>query len=294
MDKKLLKTLKKLYHYSNGVYDRERQVTLYQVDTLTAAEQEFLQVHNWNVNDIVQIEHDVIIDKLVALQQNESLSWRTITDAFIAGVGGSYPRGISALASYHMMIHTTPHTYKEAEKFLMCKVCGFSHSDQGWENISWIRYAIHLGNYYGGTSRGAYVDLYEIIHLLENTPITPTADDINIFNQLLVSLDEATDDESPGKYEKRLTSNKLIKGTPGIRRGILQSLAMVGVIPNQKLSLSPNHWTNVEDLHLTGLELNNTSGRSDMEMPWAGWRGELGVDWNHAKQLFGYAIQDKS
>ncbi|MEK5027615.1 hypothetical protein [Paenibacillus sp. FSL M7-1046] len=44
---------------------------------------------------------------------------------------------------------------------------------------------------------------------------------ITIFNRLLRSLAEAPEDETPGKYEKRLTSMKLVKGTAGVRRGIL-------------------------------------------------------------------------
>ncbi|GIN92677.1 hypothetical protein J6TS1_20590 [Siminovitchia terrae] len=34
-------------------------------------------------------------------------------------------------------------------------------------------------------------------------------------------------------------------------------------------------------------KLQNTKGRSDMEMPWAAWNGELKINWDVTKELFG-------
>lgn len=293
MDKKCMRVLKKLYLHTNGDYDRARELMIYQMDTLTPAEQELLSTQGWVANDLEMIHHDELIQHLIAFQQNERLSWSTITQAFIAGVGGSYPRGISTLASYHMMIHSQAHAYEETEQFLACRVCGFSHSDESWKNLSSIRYALHQGYDYSGTSVGAYTDLTEFVTLLEQGPIKPTPEDITTFNQLLCMLDQAEDEESPGKFEKRLTAEKLVKGHAGIRRSILQALSRVGVLPNQVLSLSTDHWTNNEHILNGELLLNNTKGRSDIEMPWAGWQGKLGVDWDKARKLFGHVIQVK-
>ncbi|WP_233147182.1 hypothetical protein [Paenibacillus selenitireducens] len=181
------------------------------------------------------------------------------------------------------MIHMREHDYQEAERFVSCKRCGF-HKDQ-WEHLSWIRYAIHLGNAYG-SSIGTYAHLTELLQLLQYGSIEPTDDDKSKFKQLLQLLHEADDSETPGQFEKRLTSTKFLKGTAGMRRSILQSLAMVGVIPNQILSLSPDFRVDNEQILNGELLLNNTKGRSDMEMPWAGWQGRLGVDWEKTQQLF--------
>ncbi|NUU79537.1 hypothetical protein [Paenibacillus xylanilyticus] len=292
MDKKCMNVLKKLYLHSNGEYDREREVMLYQMNTLTAAEQDILITNGWIPNDLELIRHDEIIHKLINLQQNKHLSWSAVTHAFVAGVGGSFPRGITTLGSYHMMIHMQKHSYEQAERFLSCKFCGFSHSDESWKNLSSIRHALHQGYDYSGTSVGAYTDLTELASLFEQGTVTPSDEDVHTFNQLLRSLDQAENEETPGKYEKRLTAEKLVKGHAGIRRSILQSLSRVGVLPNQVLSLSANHWTNIEELQNAELLLSNTKGRSDMEMPWAGWQGKLGVNWDKARQLFGNHIQD--
>ena len=287
MNNKLLRVLKKLYHHSNNDYDRERKVSIYKTGTLTPAEQELLHASGWVPNELQYIRHDEIIDKLIVLQTNPLLSWSSVGSAFIAGVGGSYPRGISSLASYHSMIHARAHAYEEAERVLACRVCAFSHSDEGWDNLSYIRYAMHLGNNYSGSSFGAYVDMTEFVKLLEQGPIQPTEKDKQSFSDLLHSLDRAEAAETPGKYEKRLTSEKIIKGHAGIRRGMLKALAMVGVIPNRILELAPDRWTDMESIINTEFSLDNTKGRSDMEMPWAGWQGSKGVDWGKARAIFG-------
>lgn len=290
MDKKLIRALKKLYNHSNKDYDREREVSIYKTHTLSMAEQDHLLACGWIANDLQYIRHDEIIDKLIKLRANDRLSWTSVGNAFVAGVGGSNPRGISPLASYHAVVHAHPHAYEEADKFRACRVCGFRHSDEGWDNLSYIRYAMHLGNNYSRTSFGAYVDITEFSELLEQGPIDPTEQDKQAFHQLLQSLDRAEAGETPGQYEKRLTAEKIIKGSAGIRRGMLQALATVGVLPNRIMELSPNHWTDMEEIVNAEFSLDNTKGRSDMEMPWAGWQGKLGVDWNKVRSIFGESV----
>ncbi|MGG4343228.1 hypothetical protein [Paenibacillus lautus] len=190
-----------------------------------------------------------------------------------------------------MSVHETQnygHQYLHEvnERVLACRVCAFSHSDEGWDNLSYIRYAMHLGNNYSGSSFGAYVDMTEFVKLLEQGPIQPTEKDKQAFSDLLHSLDRAEAAETPGKYEKRLTAEKIIKGHAGIRRGMLKALAMVSVIPNRILELAPDRWTDMESIINAEFNLDNTKGRSDMEMPWAGWQGSLGVDWSKARAIF--------
>ncbi|GGD89612.1 hypothetical protein [Paenibacillus nasutitermitis] len=284
MNKQLLAILKKMYKHDNTYYDAERGIALYKTDMLKPQETELLQQNKWAPNEIELIRHDELNRKLIGMQSEEQLSWHVVARIFIAGVGGSFPAGISTLMNYHQMIHMREHDYQEAERFMSCKRCGF-HKDQ-WEHLSWIRYAVHLGNAYGSTI-GAYAHLTELLQLLQSGSIEPTDEDKSKFKQLLQLLDAADDSETPGQFEKRLTAAKLLKGTAGMRRSILQSLAMVGVIPNRILSISPDSRVDNEQILNGELLLNNTKGRSDMEMPWAGWQGGLGVDWDKTLQLFG-------
>ncbi|ANF97275.1 hypothetical protein [Paenibacillus bovis] len=288
MDAKLLKALKKLYNYSNYTYDADRKVSIYQTDTLLPAEQELLEQHQWEANELDSFTHESIHEQLIKLQSHPGLSWESVAAAFLAGVGGSFPRGISSLESYHRMIHAYAHPYEQAERFVCCKVCGFHTYSGGWKNLSYLRYVLYLGNTYGSDPVGAWTDLNELTVIQDQQPVHPSAEDIEVFRRLLQLLEEADPEETPGQLEKRLTSLKLIKGTKGIRRGILQSLSTVGVLPNVIVELSPEHWTNQETILNGELQLHNTRGRSDMQMPWAGWHGELRVNSDKLQQIFGY------
>ena len=114
---------------------------------------------------------------------------------------------------------------------------------------------MHLGNNYSGSSFGAYVDMAELVELLEQEPIEATDNDKRAFSQLLQSLDRAEAGETPGQYEKRLTGEKIMKGHAGIRRGMLQALARVGVLPNRILELSPDRWTDMATIIHAEFEL---------------------------------------
>ena len=116
--------------------------------------------------------------------------------------------------------------------------------------------------------------------------VYPTAADIKIFSKLLALLCASTSDETPGKCEKRLREAKFLPA-PQHLRGILHSLALVGVLPNQFISLSDTSWTNWGEITICEKKLKNTKGRSDMAMPWSGWRGSLGIDEKKADKLFG-------
>lgn len=287
MNPKLLKVLKKLYKHPNYTYDADRRISLYRTDTLSSDEQELLLQSDWEANALDTFTHDSIQERLISLQSQPLLSWESVGAVFIAGVGGSFPRGISPLESYHGMIHAAAHPYIQAGKFVCCGVCGFSDRSTGWTNLSYLRYVLYLGNTYGSDPIGALVDLTELAEIINEQPVQPSAEDIAVFRSLLQVLDDAPAQETPGQLEKRLTALKLVKGTAGIRRGILQSLATVGILPNSIVELSPNHWTNREIIMNGELELSNTRGRSDMQMPWAGWQGELGVDHSKLQQIFG-------
>lgn len=286
--KKKIKILQKLYHYQNGHYDATREVTIYQEDILTAQERQQLQQDQWKINDIIAVDHDSLIQCIRTWGQHEALSLERASAEFVAAVGGSYPRGMTTLHST-LFAHRIPHhTYQPARRLLACGVCGFSEhtatpDHKNWENTASIRYSLYQGRLYNNVI-GVYTDLEERILL---PAISPTEEDITIFRNLLQHLAQADKDMTPGSYEKSLTGIKLIKGNAGIRRDILQSLSFAGILPNSQIQLDHTTWTSFEDIVDPEMNLNNTQGRSDMEMPWAGWEGQLGVDWEKAHQLFG-------
>lgn len=283
-----IKILKKLYHHQNAHYDSVRHVSIYQEDGLTTQERQQLEQDQWKANDILAVNHDYLVQCIRSWGQDAALSLARASAEFVAAVGGSYPRGMTALHSTLFAHYVPDHAYQPARRLLACGICGFPEHEaasghEHCENIAAIRYALYQGRLYGSLI-GVYTDLQERMDL---PAMSPTAEDIAVFRKLLQHLDQAGHDMTPGSYENSLTASKLIKGNAGMRRDVLQSLSYAGILPNTYVPLDPAIWTAHEDIADPEVPPNNTKGRSDMEMPWAGWHGKLGVDWAKAHQLFG-------
>ncbi|MGN3437148.1 MULTISPECIES: hypothetical protein [Proteus] len=272
---KIMRILRKLYKYENSQYDPEHQVSLYQLDTLSEKERVLLSEVNWRPNVIERFaDHSDVISKLNSLKNNPSLTQKRCLDGFVAGVGGSYLRGRSVLGAFHKLQNLPLHNYEEKPQYACCWICS-DRNQQKYINDSYFQYCLYYGNSYTSNPTYAYLNLK---HLLTAPPVSPTQEDKEIFKQLLHLLRSAPEDETPGKFEKRLNEAKLISGDRYTKRGILHSLALVGVIPNAYIPLSLNSWANFGDITSAENQLNNTKGRSDMEMPWAGWKGNLKID----------------
>lgn len=279
-----MRILRKLYKYENSQYDPKRQVSLYNLDILSEKQQILLSDINWQPNIIEKfVDHADIIAKLHSLKNNPLLTQKRCLDAFVAGVGGSYLRGRSVLGAFHKLQNLPFHDYEEKTQYACCWICS-DHNKQKYINDSYFQYCLYYGNSYTGNPSYAYLNLK---HLLTVEPIKPTQTDKEAFKQLLNLLRNAPQDETPGKFEKRLNESKLISGDKYTKRGLLHSLALIGVIPNSFISLSLNNWVDFGDITSAENQLNNTKGRSDMEMPWAGWKGHLKINEEKVAAYFG-------
>ena len=238
---------------------------------------------DWKTNEIVSFSnHDDVLDKLLSLKEEPALSKKRCLDSFVAGVGGSYLRGRSVLAAWHYLNTLPLHNYEEKQPFACCWICG-SHDKPKNINNSEFQYCLYLGNSYSSDPMYAYLNLQ---HLLASPPVTPTEEDCSVLRKLFELICTAPENETPGKFEKRLTEAKIIGGDRYTKRGVLVSLAKVGVIPNRFIELSDKSWTPYGDIALPSRELKNMQGRSDMEMPWAGWTGSLKLCEERARELF--------
>ncbi|MFS0838756.1 hypothetical protein [Paenibacillus sp. 1P03SA] len=284
MTPQIMRVLKKLYRYGNHEYDHERSVSVYWEHTLLDKERELLKQHGWRANEIVHFaDHQDSLQKLLSLKANSALTKQRCLESFIAGVGGSYPRGRSVLSAWHKLNTLTMHTYEERPQFVCCWVCQGMDKPR-FENDAYFQYCLYIGNAYSSQPHYAYLNLK---HLLDAPIVQPTEQDIQTFSTLLDLLRTAPEDETPGQFEKRLIASKILSGDKYTKRGILDSLARVGAIPNSFLTLSPDSWTDFGDIASCEGRLKNTKGRSDMEMPWAGWQGSLKLNEDIVSELFG-------
>lgn len=265
MEKQVICILNKLYKYQNR-YDGENQEDLYSDAILSEKERAVLLTNGWKVNEIEYFTgHDDAFQKLLSLKHHPMLNESRIVKTFIAGVGGSYLRGRSALSSWYCLNTIQPHAYHERSEYTCCWICG-ERDKESIINDSEFQYIMYLGNAFASSPRYAYLNLK---HLSEQIEISPTQEDIKVFSQLLELLRTASADETPGKCEKRLKEAKFLPVAQHVR-GILNSLALVGVMPNQFISLFDNSQVDWGNIAICERQLKNTGGRSDMEMPWAG------------------------
>lgn len=284
MSAQLLRVLKKLYKYQNGQYDSERCVSVYDESILSDKEKAVLDQQQWVCNDIVYFSgHDEVLEKLASLKDAPELTEERIIATFVAGVGGSYLRGRSVLSAWGKLKSLPAHCYVEKPAYRCCWVCA-DYDKPNYEHNSHFQYCLQVGNSYSSTPTHAYLNLAYVRH---QPVVEPSDEDRQAFINLINLLRQAPSDETPGQFEKRLTAAKIIKGDVYTKRGMLDALARVGVIPNQFIRLTDSSWTDFGDMVSCENQLNNTKGRSDMEMPWAGWKGSLGVDDVRLQQLFG-------
>lgn len=278
--------LNKLYKWEN-LYYGENGEPLYSEKALSERERAVLSEQGWEPNRIESFSgHIEILEKLYSLKQNPHISESRIVAAFIAGVGGSYLRGRSALSAWACFCTIPLHGYEKRSAYNCCWICG-EQDKKHIINDSEFQYLMHLGNAFADNPKYAYLNLK---YLAEQEDILPTVEDIKVFSKLLTLLRTAPADETPGKCEKRLREAKFLPA-PQHLRGILHSLALVGVLPNQFISLSHTFWTNWGEITIYEKQVKSTSGRSDFTMPWAGWIGSLKVDEEKVKKLFGQYLK---
>lgn len=281
--KKRMALFKKLYDYHNGTYNGQIGASLYNDKILSAEERAFMNELNWQANDIVRLNHDELIPAVAGLFRDERLSESRLIGEFVAAAGDSYRRGMNGLTSLRFATLIPEHAYTPARKLASCGVCGFYElSTRTSANLSSIRESLWIGHHWS-SPEGVYADFSERIELPE---IHPTQQDAAALKRLLEAVDRADIDETPGRLEKRLSAEKIIKGNSGTRRALLSALAEAGVLPNAARPVDPKRWIDHEEMVEAGLKLDTTQGRSDLDMPYAGWRGHLGVDWDRAKELF--------
>lgn len=284
MSAQLKRVLSKLYKYQNSQYDAERSVSTYDDGILSDKEKAVLVEQQWACNNIVYFAgHDDVMQKLQSLKNAAELTEERIIGTFIAGVGGSYLRGRSVLSAWSKLKSLHSHSYVEQPAYRCCWVCA-DYDKPNYENDAYFQYCLAVGNAYSSTPTHAYLNL---AYLVKQPIEQPTEDDKQTFMALINLLREAPSDETPGQFEKRLMATKIIKGDVHTKRGLLDALARVGVIPNQFIALNDSEWTDFGDIVSCENQLKNTKGRSDMEMPWAGWKGHLKVNEERLQQLFG-------
>lgn len=262
--KKEIDILKKVYHHSNSDYDSDYfgQVG-YKTDFLTSVQFQLLKQANLVPNNFEKLTHDSLLAKLLEIKESGLPSLDFCTSLFIKGLSGEYPRYRQSLLSYWYVCGLSNHSYQKSETSATCIICGLPESTVEDRTYSLLSY--HMGNSWNEQPEYFLAELQEIS--AEPKPEL-NEEDIQRFIQLLQEINNADKDETPADLEKRIAKSKLLPKTDKFKRyGIFQTLAVLGILPSKS-------------------EFDNQPEQSDIVFPLAGWKGELGVDFNKAKEIF--------
>ena len=247
---------------------------------LTPREKAACKAEGFPVRAMATLTHDAAVTRL--LNAAATLEPDDVTSAFIAGVGGSWVRGRQPLISYAHARHLKPHRADPTPGYSHCRICGFEV--KAAVDFSEQALRSHLGHVWNEGHDGYIADLEDFAR---NPRPAPTKTDRAVLKEVLATAARAPVDCTPGQLEKLLAAGKVIPASDKYQRyGILEALADVGVLPNELIAPS---W----DRLVTRTELWDASKRvrsgprSDVILPFGGWRGALGVDWKRAKALFG-------
>jgi len=243
------------------------------------AERHAAAAAGYPIDEQERLTHDENIARLHAVR--DRLAAGEITAAFVAGVGGSAPRGLQPLISYAFARHLPVHLATGTQSF--CEVCSIERDAEVVRSKELLR--CHLGFLWNEGPTDWVLDLEELADL---GPPRPTDADRATFAALLAAIAEAPADCTPGQLEKELARRKVLPHSRDKyqRYGMLEALGEVGVLPNPLVTPRWDRFTPNAERHAASAKLRG-SPRSDIVLPFGGWRGALGVDWKRTEELFG-------
>jgi hypothetical protein len=278
MDKKIIDILNKIYWYENGFYNSELDRHEHKIpETVSTTDIQLLEQSGFEPNNFETFGHDDAIKRFLNLKANKKLTEEFAKAMFYKGVTGEYIRGRQTLTSYIFLKNLPEHKFTGKHNCDICSMREIETIDKTGQLFSY-----HLGAVWNEMPLHFLIELEEIVKM-EKPVITET--DKTFLDNLLDFINQTEKDETPGKLEKRLAKNKTLPKTSKYSRyGILQTLAMCGILPNKLVVPDYDGFTNFRERCAIKLK---GSIRSDIVLPLAGWRGEYGVDYKKYKEIFG-------
>ena len=222
----------------------------------------------WPVRRVTTLSASEALGRIVVATR--TLSLHQVAQAFVAGVGGSAPRGRQVLISYAWALHL-PGAIAAAAPAL--PDCGLREPVRIDFTEELMRLA--AGIVWNESPHRYLPDLEAAA--AEGLP-APTTDDRARFDALIGFIAAQPGGVTPGLLEKDLGRAGILPGTDKYARyGILQGLAETGVMPNALIPPSLDRHVPRAEHHAVGRQVRG-SPRSDIVLPLAGWRSDLGVD----------------
>lgn len=284
MNNKIISILKKVYYHENGFYNRELNRHEHRIpETVSKEDLELLEKSGYKPNNHETFEHDSTLDALITFKQKITLEFATAF--FLKGLTGDFKRGRQTLMSYVFIKNLTKHKFKGDGE--ICGICGLPRKETTDKTDD--LYTYYLGHSWNEIPLHFLIELNDIIKY----PKPEISDkEIEKLKELLDFIAKAEPNETPGRLEKRISKNRILPKTDKYKRyGILQTLSECGILPNSFIEPKWNEFSTLEE-HFEASTNLTTSFRSDIVLPLAGWKGNKGVDYKKAEEIFNLKIKN--
>ncbi|WP_298780946.1 hypothetical protein [uncultured Polaribacter sp.] len=270
---KAIQILNKVYHHTNTNYDDKETFYKYglfpfKTDFLTDEQIQTLKKNNLIPNLIEQKNHNDFLSDLIAIRKHPKINIEFVTKLFLKGLSGE-SRFRQSLMSYWFIKDLKKHDYNQVTEYRDTNWCSCGLPDKKSYDITHQLYTYHIGHSWNEFPETFALELNEIINYPEPEILKSDKDRLI---KLLKVIANAPENETPGKLEKRIGKEKILPKTDKYKRyGILQTLAVTEILPSNK-------------------KFDKQPFKSDIVMPLAGWKGELGVDFKKAEEIFKITI----
>ncbi|WP_103068698.1 hypothetical protein [Aquimarina sediminis] len=279
MDKKTISILKKVYFHENGFYNPELDRHEHKIpDSVTQSDLNLLKDNDFSPNNFETFEHDNSLDRLLAFKSNPKLTLDFAKAMFLKGITGEFPRGRQTLMSYIYIKNLSKHNFEGKDT---CEICGLPKKKT-------IDRTSQLYTYYLGHSWNEMPvhNLIELEEILKYEKPNSTKEDKDKLIELLDLISKSKPNETPGKLEKRIAKNKTLPKTDKYKRyGILLTLSECGILPNEFILPTYDKFSTRKEIWKASEHLK-TSHRSDIVLPFGGWKGKNGVNYKRYKEIF--------
>ena len=202
---KAIKILKKVYHHTNVDHETKYgDIVGYKTDFLTEEQWKILKESNLAPNKIEILTHDILVDQFLKLKKDKRLTVEFAKSIFIKGLTGEFPRYRQTLMSFLYLQKITKHDYISSENCSGCSVCGLPETTTEDRTHN-------LFTYYLGHSCSEYPENFavELEDILQYPKPNISQRDKDYLIKLLLSINSADDNETPGQLEKRIGKEKL-------------------------------------------------------------------------------------
>ncbi len=175
------------------------------------------------------ITHEEYMNRLAKVVR--SIDPYDVAGAFLYSLSTRLLEYRSALGSYWYAVAVPGHQWPD-DKTYHCPVCGWRRWSDRDQNRHRGFYVLNFERYkWGGVrhTNGQYA-LFDLEQFMSLPKVTPTDEDIKLFEDILGCVAEMDPDKKVGELQKIITSKKMIKSNKSELQTLLDILGICGIL----------------------------------------------------------------